>query len=71
MFQLDELVNNLIANSYLYNLKKYRRKIPKDLTISSILNYIQENNLYESFVEKDYHSDGDYTSPIFFNSKWR
>ena len=65
MFYLNELVNDLIANRYLYNLDKYSRKIPQDLKISSIMDYIHENNLFEKFVEKEYVSGRSYGTPIF------
>ena len=65
MFQLNEFVSDLIANRNLHNLKKYRHKIPKDLKISSIMDYIKDNNLYEEFVEKEYESGVPYGTPVF------
>lgn len=36
---------------------KYIEKIPKNISIKSTVNYIIENNLQDSFIDKEFHGD--------------
>ncbi len=65
MFDLNVFLNDMNLVEYSVFLKKYRRKVPKDLLVGIVMSHIEKYELFEKFINDQYRGDIHDTSSIF------